>query len=231
MNNHTGKVYGEATNNTESREEEEALSNDLASSNAKVIIEEGSNDYNYTSIVQRKYYKDTSLKTFTIGDDIQNIGRLAFARSGLKSIDIPDSVVSIEYGAFYSCTSLSNITIGDGITYIGTRVFEGTPWLTRWQNGEWGDSDFLIIGDGILLSYRGSDEKVEVPDEVKQIGPEAFVNNENITSVYLPESVTKICTDAFKNCSSLDTVSGCKGLKEIVHGAFNGTAIENVDSY
>ena len=186
-------------------------------------------DYNYTSIISRKYYNSKDLKDFVIDDDIQNIGRLAFARSSIKSVVIPDSVVSIEYGAFYSCENLEDVQIGNGLTMISTKVFEGTPWLEGWLNSEWGDSDFLIIGDGILLSYRGNEESVAIPEEVKQIGPEAFKGNESIKKVYIPETVTKICIDAFRGCSNLDTVTGCKGLKTIVHGAFNDTAIDSED--
>ena len=64
---------------------------------------------------------------------------------------------------------------------------------------------------------------------VKQIGPEAFKGHTEITSVYIPDSVTRICADAFRNCSSLDELSGCEGLETIIRGAFYGTKISEND--
>ena len=34
-----------------------------------------------------------------------------------------------------------------------------------------GVDDFLIVGDGILLAYRGSEEEPELPAEVKSVAP------------------------------------------------------------
>ena len=36
------------------------------------------------------------------------------------------------------------------------------------------NSDFLIVGDGVLIAYRGNAENVEIPAEVKTIAPGAF---------------------------------------------------------
>ena len=178
-------------------------------------------------IEQKEYYKQKKLTNYTISEKIKEIGRLSFAQSGLKSIEIPEGVESIEYGAFYACEDLEKVTIPDSVTSIGTKAFTDTPWLNNWLNGvsKGGEDDFLIVGDGILLAYRGKASKVEIPSAVKQIGSEAFKNHNELTEVMIPDGVTEIGADAFRNCSRLGTVNGCLGLKTIVRGAFYGTKV------
>lgn len=179
------------------------------------------------TIEQRAYYKQKDLTEFVIDKDITSIGRLAFSESGIKEIIIPESVEAIEYGAFLSCTSLEKVTISDKVSDIGTKAFTGTPWINNWlkKADDSGDSDFLIVGDGILLAYRGTAADVVIPDEVKQIGAEVFKEHTEIVSVQIPESVTKICAEAFRDCSSLKKISGGDNLEIIIRGAFYGTQI------
>ena len=168
------------------------------------------------------------MTNYDISENIKTIGRLAFAESGLKSIVIPDNVTEIEYGAFLSCTNLAEVTVPDTVTEIGTKAFEGTAWLNNWKKGG-SDDDFLIVGDGILLAYKGNEAHVEIPDGVKQIGSEVFKGHTEILDVAVPASVNKICAEAFRNCSALTGLTGCEGLKTVVRGAFYGTQISEGD--
>lgn len=139
-------------------------------------------------------------------------------------------MTEIEYGAFMSCASLAEVSIPDTVTDIGTKAFEGTAWLNNWRSGNGtNDGDFLIVGDGILLAYKGSKAHVEIPDGVKQIGSEAFKGHTEILDVAVPKSVNKICAEAFRNCSGLTGLTGCEGLKTVVRGAFYGTQISEND--
>ena len=193
-----------------------------ADTSISVTVNKGSN-----VIEQRAYYKQKELSEFVIDSSVTEIGRLAFSESGLKEISIPDNVETIQYGAFLSCTSLEKIVISDKVSDIGAKAFEGTAWLNNWLNkkSDSDESDFLIVGDGILLAYRGNVANVVIPDNVKQIGAEVFKEHSEIESVEIPITVTKICSEAFRNCSSLKEISGGDGLKTIIRGAFYGTQI------
>ena len=179
-------------------------------------------------IKERQYYKQNNLTKYQISETIKEIGRLAFARSGLTSINIPDNVETIGYGAFYACEKLDEVMISDSVTSIETKAFADTPWLEKWLDGDdtAGDgSDFLIVGDGILLAYRGTESKITIPDHVKQIGSEAFKGHEELEEVTIPELVTRINAEAFRDCKNLKTVNGCKGVKTVIRGAFYGTQV------
>lgn len=68
-----------------------------------------------------------------------------------------------------------------------------------------GQSDFDIRA-GKLTKYNGAATEVVIPNTVKIIGREAFMDCVALTSVKIPDSVTEIEENAFKNCSSITEV-------------------------
>ena len=242
-----GKPAGQVTEgeaeetSTEAESAKEEGSREIAESETSEVVSEEENteeevakdeqnkkETDNLTIKERQYYKQKSLTKYEISETIKEIGRLSFARSGLTAIKIPDPVKTIGYGAFYACEDLKEVTISDKVTDIETKAFADTPWLKKWLSGEEsGDgSDFLVVGDGILLAYRGTGSKVEIPTHVKQIGSEAFKGHGELMEVTIPDSVTKINAEAFRDCKMLKTVKGCKGVKTIIRGAFYGTQVD-----
>ena len=105
--------------------------------------------------------------------------------TSLTSITIPNSVISIDYGAFNNCYGLTSCTIGSGITSIGERAFCYCTSLTKLN------SDV----DGVL----------NLPNSVTTIETEAF-SGCDFTSVNIPSGVTSIGWAAFCSCE-LDSTS------------------------
>ena len=62
------------------------------------------------------------------------------------------------------------------------------------------------IKDGQLLGYFGDGGDIKIPDTVTIIAGEAFLNNDNITSVTIPGSVQVIGYHAFDSCTELERV-------------------------
>ena len=56
-----------------------------------------------------------SLAEVELNDGLKEIGVLAFCGSGIRSIDIKDSVTNLEQYAFYYCKDLQNVRLGKGI--------------------------------------------------------------------------------------------------------------------
>lgn len=176
-------------------------------------------------IADQAYYNDerTSIE---IPEAIKEIGDFAFARSALEHIAIPEGVTHIGYAAFYHCDGLTDIVIPGTVTEIEPSAFAGTPWLQNWKEN--GSGDFLIVGDGILLAYRGRDSIVSIPGDVKTIGADAFASQMGITKVIIPDSVETIGEGAFAGCANLVEVEGGQSLRRIKDRAFQGCPLQNI---
>lgn len=88
------------------------------------------------------------------------------------------------------------------------------------------DFEYVISISGITITkYTGSDQTVVIPEAidgtpVKQIGYNAFYMNGDVVSVSLPDTVTKIDSNAFDHCLSLKTVTLSSALETIGGCAF-----------
>lgn len=180
---------------------------------------------NDNTIASQAYYLDKALEEFEVPEGIVNVGDFAFARSNLKSITLPDGVKNIGYGAFYHCDNLSEINIPDSVENVSSYAFNDTPYVLN--NPE----KFVIIGDGILIAYKGNDTTVNIPEGVKNIADGTFRDNLGITAVNFPDSLVKIGEDAFNGCSSLLVANRGYNVNSIGANAFKGTSLNNVTIY
>ena len=80
----------------------------------------------------------------------------------------------------------------------------------------------MIIVNGILLTYKGEDEKGIIPDSVTSIGESAFSECSSLTSINIPDSVTSIGDHAFSRCSSLTSITIPNSVTSIGENAFEG---------
>ncbi len=184
---------------------------------------------NVSRIGNRVFYENAQLTNVNLPQSTTSIGDFAFARTKLSSVNIPEGVTDIGYAAFYRCDTLTDVTIPQSVTSIRLGAFDGTPWLSQWKQAKDPSSgDFLIVGDGILLAYRGQGGDVTIPDTVKCIGAECFKENKTITNVHIPESVTNIGEDAFYGCSALSELVLPQSLVTIEDRAFKDCPLTQV---
>lgn len=71
------------------------------------------------------------------------------------------------------------------------------------QDPSAGENEDFIIRDGRLISYRGSDPEVRIPDGVTSIQSLAFYRNDKVKSICIPSSVKRIGNGAFYRCQKL----------------------------
>lgn len=176
-------------------------------------------------IASQAFYQNRELTEYEIEEGITEIGEFAFARSGLTSVVIPEGVTKIGYGAFYHCDNLKEVVLPDSVTEIEPYAFDKTLWL---KNAQTAESPFMIAGDGILVSYSGTDSVVNIPGGVKQIGAGVFKEHMGITAVNIPDTVQVIGEEAFMNCRNLKTVNGGNGLVKVKDRAFMNCPLSKV---
>lgn len=172
------------------------------------------------AIYDYEFYNNNDLNSFTFDNlqDITKIGKLAFARTPLLNISIPDSVEIIGYGAFYHCDSLNDVLIPESVKKVDAYAFDHTPYMDNFLASE---NQFLIVGDGVLIRYNGDDEIVVIPDNVKYISTYAFKDNDIIQQVILDKALIRIYDYAFSNCSNLDTVDNLS-MDCVTKNSFSG---------
>lgn len=177
-----------------------------------------------TKVTKQAFYRNEALTSYLIPEGVTEIGDFAFARSSLKAITIPEGVKKIGYAAFYHCDDLTAVTIPNTVTEIGDNAFAKTKWMQDFMADKKA-SPYLIVGDGILIAYKGSDSVVKLPKEIKQIGPGVFKGHEEITEVAFPKGLWAIGQDAFAGCINLARKTGGDSLTQIGERAFEGTHI------
>lgn len=182
---------------------------------------------NGETIAAQAYY-DEDMASCDIPAGIRRIGEFAYARASLTTARIPDGVEEIGYAAFYHCDELTDVVIPNSVKKIGVSAFDKTPWLSGWKANAGEAGEFLIVGDGILLAYRGRGGEVSIPGSVKTIGPEAFRGLSKVTAVQIPDSVQEIGEGAFEDCDKLERIEGGEGLIKICDRAFAGCPISSV---
>ena len=143
------------------------------------------------------------------GKSVTSIGSDAFYEcTSLTSVVIPDSVTSIKQAAFMHCTSLTSITIPDSVTSIGGFVFSG---CTSLKYNEYDNAYYLGNKNNLyrwlIEAKNTSITSVNIHENTKFIGYDAFEYCRSLTSVTIPDSVTSIGSDAFYYCDSLTSVT------------------------
>ncbi len=170
-------------------------------------------------VCKKQFYQASDLNKVAMDSSIEKIDDFAFSRSSMTEVVIPDGVKHIGYGAFYHCEKLKKIEIPVTVETIEPEAFAQTKYMSEWKNG--GDiDDFLVVGNGILLAYKGDAARVVIPNTVKKIAGGVFRNHAEITEVILNDGLTEIGEDAFNGCTSLSKLTGGKNVKKICDRAF-----------
>ena len=186
-----------------------------------------------------------SLESVYLPDGLKSIQRAAFADTGLKSIEIPDTCYNIPYDTFYNCLDLEYVKLSESMYDLPIRGFNNTPKLKSITI----PASVEIIS---LKAFFGSSiESIKIPKKVFSISESAFENSviksiefeegseltdigknafkgcKNLTSIVLPAGVTTVGDGAFADCSNLTSVTfeeNCQ-ITNLGSECFTNTAI------
>ena len=177
------------------------------------------------TISEKAFAYCTKLATITLGSSVKTIGNNAFCKAAVREMTIPVGCVSIGSQAFYDCASLSKVSIPATVTSIGSWAF-GYVYsplsihvvdVEAWQK--------------VTISCLDDEE----PEEEGLLSTHAsyrlYNNNQEVTSITVPQSVTSI-SNIMKDCISLTSLTIHKDVTHITVLAFNGCCnLNSVTSY
>ena len=129
---------------------------------------------------------------------------------GLSNVAIGNSVTKIGYQAFSGCSSLTGITIPSSVNSIGSYAFsdcDGLKRVTIDDMASWCRISFaeasanpIYYAHNLYLNNELVTELI-IPDSVTSISEHAFYGCTNVMTIVIPSSVTSIGTNAF-TCNS-----------------------------
>ena len=82
-------------------------------------------------------------------------------------------------------------------------------------------NNFFEIEGTTLVKYIGDEKNVKIPNGIKEIGCDAFRDNEDIVSVEFSQEVEMVGSYAFDGCDNLKCLTFGSSLKHIQFGAFD----------
>lgn len=134
----------------------------------------------------------TSLTDITLPQTLQEIGYGAFSGAGLKSLVIPNSVISLGEYAF-NCR-LQDVTIGNSITHLPRGVFGSVKNVSFAEN-----SSLKVIGEEAFSNSSFS--SLVLPNSVDSIMSKAFSGCSSLKEIELPQDISYIADGAFDGCT------------------------------
>ncbi len=173
-----------------------------------------------TEVIGKYLFYNSSINELKLSPNVREIQEHAFSSTGLREVDIPDTVEYIGDQCFFDELSREKTTlILHGNTRLGQTVanrFKIADDCTAYieENG------FVMTADGKrLLKYQGGENKIVIPESVEEIDDFAFehVYNDatvtlnknlriigrnlfvfaNIEEVFIPEKVERFSQDSF----------------------------------
>ena len=183
--------------------------------------------YNVTTIGENAFAESARLTEVVLPESITTIERKAFYDcSRLKELTIPQSVTTIGELAFYHCVKLKSLNIPASVDCIGSKAFilcKGLTSLTVDNANTAYSSDNNIIYNkeqtrlvAAMSSYSGH---LDLPATVTEIGENAFVECDGLTSINLGNVVT-IHDYAFFDCKGLQSITLPESIETLGIGAF-----------
>ena len=134
--------------------------------------------------------------------------------NAVRSVTIPDEIVTLRERAFYNLKSLEKVTLGAGITELPTDCFRGCSKLTNVNL-----DNILTYNDG-CLAYTAL-KSIQVNNNATFTSG-AFYNNDSLISAVLPDNMSVINTGMFAACTNLTSFEIPSTVTKLEEFAFGG---------
>ncbi len=182
--------------------------------------------YNYANVgntVPWLGYR-TKITGVVVGDEITYLGnRLFRGLNYVTTAKFGKNVKKVGYELFYVCNRLEEVKLNEGLTNLGALTFYNCTALKQ-----------VTIPTTVTnienRAFKGSGlTSVVVPDTVTKTGYEVFMNCTNLAEVDYTEGVSMLNPCTFMNCTALTRFDFTQNMCRIRSNAFNGcTALQKV---
>ncbi len=152
-------------------------------------------EYTLVGVEAGVFMNNETVKKIVLPDSVLTVGEACFQGcTALEEVVLPASLETIPDRLFYACDSLTSVNIPETVTSVGLYAFgdffKQAPWYNNLPAGS------VIVGDGVLLKYNGTDATVTYGDEVKSVAYYAFMDTP-VQSVYFTDATESISDQAF----------------------------------
>ena len=157
-----------------------------------------------------KYIEDFNELKYFVG--LQVIDNEAFAGcSALKTVELPENIITIGDHAFTGCSSLSDITIPDKVSEIGIGAFAACNNMSKMRVSSYnttydsrgGCNAIIKTANNTLVAGCGGSI---IPSTIRAIEDEAFKQCLSLKTITLPQNISTIGAYAFAGCTNLTSI-------------------------
>ena len=150
---------------------------------------------------------------------------LVFALSNVTSVNMEESVETINSNAFANCSSLSTINIPSNVKSIGDLAFSNRKLnkitVSSGNNYFSTDERYNLYNKDKTILYRCFDKgNITIKDGVQNIKRGAFINDGTITGITLPESFVGDTTTGNATFPTIDYICLPRNVKNFNNGAY-----------
>lgn len=187
-----------------------------------LVIQDGT-----IGLARSVFYEHSQLTSVLIPGSVSVISESAFRGcKNITSVEFSSGLTAIKERAFYECTSLASLTIPSSVTSIEKEAFYGCNGLNS-INVDKDNTVYDSRGDCNAIIETPTNKMIlgcqftVIPNTVTAIGYNAFRNCGGLTTLTIPDSVTDIEEEAFFGCSGISTLFIPSSVTSIGSGAFN----------
>ena len=165
-------------------------------------------------IGQLAFNECKKLKSVEIPENskLQIIENKAFCQSSIENISLPSNLIELKNGWCYDPSNLNEIKINQNNQYF---QYYQNDFILGKSNPK---SDIFDV----LVFARRDIKTAIIPSFIKQIGPYAFNNCQNLQNVKIPEkSELQIIGQGAFNYSTIESISIASHVSEICEDAFS----------
>lgn len=192
----------------------------------KISFKKEVGSYNPLQYVKNLYVDNKLVEHIEFPSTLTKVNNYAFyGAECIKSVTIPEGVVSIGEQVFTYCINLEKVSLPQSLTTIGQNAFSYCSKIEQLTI----PSNVTSIGSYCFMNCTGL-KSIVIPNKLLEIPASFCYNCTSLSSVKIGSRVVDIRKYAFGYCTSLESITIPRSVKSIGGSAFSGcTSLKSID--